>query len=127
MSLVKNIFLNSNENRLRAGWRILIFIVFFILMSRILSNIGLSIVGDLDKTESAYWVFRGFIVIVVSSLVVWVVRKYLDHKTLIYLGLRLDSLAVRDFFFGFVISGLMIGTIFIIFLISGISEIKEIS
>jgi hypothetical protein len=127
MSLVKNIFLNSNENRLRAGWRILIFIVFFILMSRILSNIGLSIVGDLDKTESAYWVFRGFIVIVVSSLVVWVVRKYLDHKTLISLGLRLDSLAVRDFSFGFVISGLMIGTIFIIFLISGISEIKEIS
>jgi len=127
MSLIKNIFLNSNENRLRAGWRILIFIVFFILMSRILSNVCLGIVGDLDKKESAYWVFRGIVVIVASSLVVWVVRKYFDKKTFISLGLRLDSLAIKDFFVGLVISGLMIGTIFIIFLISGLLEIKEIS
>lgn len=127
MNLIKNIFLNSNEKRLRAGWRILIFIVFFILMSRILSNIGLSIVGGLDKTESTYWIFRGVIVIVASSLVVWIVRKYFDKKTFVSLGLRLDSLAVKDFFVGLVISGLMIGTIFIIFLISGLLEIKEIS
>ncbi len=82
MNLIKNIFLNSNEKRLRAGWRILIFIVFFILMSRILSNIGLSIVGGLDKTESTYWIFRGVIVIVASSLVVWIVRKYFDKKNI---------------------------------------------
>jgi membrane protease YdiL (CAAX protease family) len=119
--------LNSNENRLRAGWRILIFIVFFILMSRILSIVALGIVGDLDKTESSYWVFRGIIVIVASSLVIWVVRKYFDKKTFISLGLKLDSLAVKDFFVGLIISGLMIGTIFIIFLISGLLEIKEIS
>jgi len=118
--------LSPNENRLRAGWRILIFIVFFILMSRILSNVGLNITGDLDKTESAYWVFRGIIVIVASSLVVWLVRKYFDKKTFISLGLRLDCLAVKDFFVGLIISGLMIGTIFIIFLFSGLLEIKEI-
>jgi membrane protease YdiL (CAAX protease family) len=81
----------------------------------------------LDKTESAYWVFRGFIVIVTSSLVVWIFRNYLDKKTFISLGLRLDSLAVKDFFVGLVISGLMIGTVFIICLISGLSEIKEMS
>jgi len=80
MNLIKKIFLNSNEQRLRAGWRILIFIVFFILMSRILSKVGLRIVGDLDKTESAYWFFRGVIVVVASSLVVWIVRKYFDKK-----------------------------------------------
>jgi membrane protease YdiL (CAAX protease family) len=127
MSQIKNILLNSDEKRLRAGWRILIFIVFFILMSRILSNVVLSIVGDLDKTESAYWVFRGIIVIVASSLVVWIIRKYFDKKTFISLGLRLDSLALKDFFLGFGISGLMIVPIFIILLISGLLEIKEIS
>lgn len=127
MNTVKNIFFNNNEKRLRAGWRIFIFIVFFILTSRILSKVGLEIVGNLDKTESAYWVFRGIIVIVASSLVVWIIRKYFDKKTFISLGLGLDSFAVKDFFVGIAISGLMIGSIFIILLISGLSEIKEMS
>lgn len=127
MNLITNIFLNSNEHRLRAGWRILIFIIFSILMSRIFSKLALSIVGDLDKTESAYWFSRGIVVIVASTLGVWFVRKYFDKKTFTSLGLRLDSLAVKDFFVGLVISGIMIGTIFIIFLISGLLEIKEIS
>jgi len=127
MNLIKNIFLNSNENRLFAGWRILIFIIFFILTSNIISHIALSLVGDLEKTESAYWVFRGIIVIVAGSLVVWTVRKYIDKKTFISLGLRLDKLAVIDFIVGLIISALMIGLIFIILIISGLLEIKEIS
>jgi membrane protease YdiL (CAAX protease family) len=127
MNLIKNIFFNSTEKRLRAGWRILIFIIFFIFLSRVMSKLTISIVGDLDKTESAYWFFRGIIVVVAGTFVVWIVRKFFDNKTFISLGLRLDSLAVKDFFVGLVISGLMIGTVFVIFLISGLLEITEIS
>ncbi|UCE65703.1 MAG: CPBP family intramembrane metalloprotease [Candidatus Zixiibacteriota bacterium] len=127
MKRLKSIFFNSNENRLRAGWRILIFIVFYILLSRILSKVTLGIFDYPDKTAWSWWVTRGFVVILASSMVVWVIRKYIDKKTFISLGLRLDSLAVKDFFMGLVISGLMIGTIFIIFLISGFLEIGEVS
>jgi len=126
MSPVKGLFFNTSENRLRAGWRIVIFIVFFILMSRILSTIGLTITGDLDKTGPAYWVLRGIVVIVAGTLVVWIIRRYIDKKTFISLGLKLDNPAVKDFFAGFVISGVMIGTIFIIFIVSGLSEIQDI-
>jgi membrane protease YdiL (CAAX protease family) len=127
MNRLKSIFLNSNENRLRAGWRILIFIVFYILASRILSKVSLNIFEHSDKTTWSWWVARGFVVILASSIVVWLVRKYIDKKTFISLGLRLDSLAIKDFFVGLVISGLMIGTIFVVFLISGFLEIREIS
>lgn len=127
MSWLKNGFFNSDEKRLRAGWRILIFIIFFTLISRILSKSILGLVGDLDKTESVYWVFRGIVVVVASSLVVWLVRKLIDKKTFISLGLKLDSLAVKDFFIGLVISGLMIGTIFVVLYLSGLLEIDEIS
>lgn len=127
MDRLKSIFLNSNENRLRAGWRILIFVFLFILTSRILSNVTLKVIGHLDKTAWSWWVVRGFVVIVASSVVVWIVRKYVDKKTFISLGLRLDGLAIKDFFVGLVISGLMIGTIFVIFLISGLLEFNEVS
>jgi len=127
MNRLKNIFLNSNENRLRAGWRILIFIVLYILSSRILSQVTLNIFDHSDKTTWNWWVARGFVVILASSIVVWIVRKYIDKKTFISLGLRLNSLAIKDFFVGLVISGLMIGIIFIVFLILGFLEIREIS
>ena len=127
MSWLKNGFFNSDEKRLRAGWRILIFIIFFTLISRILSKSILGLVGDLDKTESVYWVFRGIVVVVASSLVVWLVRKLIDKKTFISLGLKIDSLAVKDFFIGLVISGLMIGIIFVFLYLSGLLEIDEIS
>lgn len=127
MSWLKNGFFNSDEKRLRAGWRILIFIIFFTLISRILSKSILGLVGDLDKTGSVYWVVRGIVVVVASSLVVWLVRKLIDKKTFISLGLKLDSLAVKDFFIGLVISGLMIGTIFVVLYLSGLLKINEIS
>jgi len=127
MDRLKSLFLNSNENRLRAGWRILIFVFLFILTSRILSNVTLKVIGHLDKTAWSWWVARGFVVIAASSVVVWIVRKYVDKRTFISLGLRLDGLAIKDFFAGIMISGLMIGTILVIFLISGLLEFNEVS
>jgi membrane protease YdiL (CAAX protease family) len=127
MNRLKNAFLNSNENRLRAGWRILIFIAFYILSSRILGKVALNVFGHPDRTTWNWWVTRGFVVILVGTIVVWIVRKYVDKKTFTSLGLRLDGLAIKDFLVGLVISGLMIGTIFVVFLISGFLEISEIS
>ncbi len=127
MNQLKNIFFNPNENRLRAGWRISIFIIFYILVSRFLSKITLNIYGHPEKATWNWWVTRGFVVILACSIVVWLVRKYIDKKTFISLGLRLDNLAIRDFFVGLVISGLMIGTIFVVFLISGYLQVGDIS
>jgi len=127
MNRLKNIFLNSTENRSRAGWRILIFLILYILISRILSKVTLNILDNSDKTTWNWWIARGFVVILASSIVVWIARKYIDKKTFISLGLRLNGLAIKDFFVGLVINGLMIGTIFVVFLISGFLEIREIS
>lgn len=124
--MIKKMFMNQGEGRLRAGWRIFIFIVFYLVLSRILNEVSFKVIGRLDRTTWSWWVVRGFLVIMASTCIVWIIRKYLDRKSFLSLGLRLDATAVKDFFAGLGISGLMIGTLFVVFLVSGLLEIKEI-
>lgn len=124
--MIKKMFLNQKENRLRTGWRIFIFIFFYVVLTRILNEVSFKVIGRLDRTTWSWWVVRGFLVIIASVCFVWIIRKYIDKKSFISLGLRLDGSAVKDFFVGLGISGLMIGTLFVFFLISGLLEIKEI-
>jgi len=124
--MIKKMFLNQEESRLRAGWRIIIFIFFYLALSRILNEVSFKVIGRLDRTTWSWWVVRGFLVIIVSTCVAWIIRKYIDKKSFISLGLRLDSTAVKDFFVGLGISALMIGMLFVVFLVFGFLEIKEI-
>lgn len=124
--MIKKMFLNQEESRLRAGWRIFIFILFYLVLSRILREVSFKVIGRFDRMTWSWWVVRGFLVIIASTCIVWIIRKYIDKKSFISLGLRLDSTAVKDFFVGLGISGLMIGTLFVVFLVSGLLEIKEI-
>jgi membrane protease YdiL (CAAX protease family) len=124
--MIKKMFLNQEESRLRAGWRIIIFIFFYLALSRILNEVSFKVIGRLDRTTWSWWVVRGFLVIITSTFVVWIVRKHFDRKSFISLGLRLDSTAVKDFFVGLGISALMIGMLFVVFLVFGFLEIKEI-
>lgn len=126
LTFLKNIFINSKESRLRAGWRILIFFAVYIFLSKILTNISFKITGRLDRTTWEWWAARGIIVIVVSSLVVYLVRKFIDKKSFVSLGVKLDKLAVKDFLAGLTISALMIGLLFGILIFAGFIDITEI-
>ena len=123
---MKNYFINPEEKRLRAGWRIGIFFVVYILFSRVLTKLAFSLTGKLDRTTWDWWVARGFLVIIASTIVVWLVRKFIDKKSFVSLGLKFNSLAVKDFFVGLGISALMIGALYIVFLSIGLIEIKSI-
>jgi len=123
---VKRMFFKQEENRLRSGWRILVFILFYLVLSRILNEVSFEVIGRLDRTTWSWWAVRGILVIIASTCVVWIVRKYIDKRSFISLGLRWNGAAVKDLFAGLGISGLMIGTLFVVFLVSGLLEIKEI-
>ena len=123
---MKNYFINPEENRLSAGWRISIFFVVYIVFSRVLTKVAFNIIGRFDRTTWNWWVVRGFLVIIAGTIVVWLVRKFIDKKSFVSLGLRFNSLAVKDFFIGLGISGVMIGTLYGIFFISGFLVITKI-
>lgn len=105
---MKQWLINPDEQRLRAGWRIL----FFVLLLFAFAFGGLSgtraILGSLPKTSPLIFV----ILSVAATLAAFLARRFLDKRSLLSLGLSSPRRACKDLLFGFVLSGLMVGMIF---------------
>ncbi len=104
-----NIFFNHYQNRLRAGWRILIcFLLFFsatavtglILQHFISTRIIRSLMGFLVLT-----------VIALGSL--WLGGRYLDHRRFKDYGFNFSPRWWLDFIFGFILGAVLFGIIFL--------------
>ena len=124
--MIKKIFLNPDENRLRAGWRLFLFIPAVPIIIRILDLALRPIFGGLLENNTFSWFFRGILVTIGVTLVVWVFRKFIDKKSFISLGLQFNRLAIWDMLVGFVLSGFMVGLFFAVLLSFGMLKIEEI-
>ncbi len=115
-SILKVIFISPDEPRLRAGWRLLLQsilllgIVFFIgLPISLLSFIpGLSLSGEL------FLILNQVIELVAITLSVFLARRFLDRRSIVSLGLKMDRWLIPDILSGIAITFLMMGFIFII-------------
>ena len=119
--------MNPVENRLRAGWRVLLFLIAVPIVSRIIIVAIKPLLGSTLENETISWLFRGVVVVIAATLVVWLFRKYLDRKSLTSLGLRFNRRAFLDIVVGFALSGLMVAIVFVILLHFKFLEIQEIS
>jgi len=125
--MIKKIFLNLDENRLRAGWRLLLVLIALPVVSRILNPLVKPVFGGTLEDDMIRWIFRGVLVVIAATLVVWISRRYLDKKTFTSLGVRLSRLVVWDMLVGFLLSGLMVGIVFVVLRYLEIIVIQEIS
>nr|QNO53989.1 hypothetical protein OHMBFCMF_00008 [Methanosarcinales archaeon ANME-1 ERB6] len=121
----KSYFINPDENRLRAGWRIFLFLVAMFLIAIIVNGV-VKLAGGPPADETFSWVLRGIIVIINATLVVWILRRYIDKKSFVSLGLKFDSLGILDVLVGIILSGLMVGIVFVVLLSFGLLEIEEV-
>lgn len=124
--MLKKIFINPNENRLRAGWRLLLILIALPVVSRSLSLVIRPVFGSSLENAMIRWAFRGILVVITATLVVWIFRRFIDKKSFTSLGLKLNGLAVSDLFVGFILSGCMVGIVFVILSVSGFLEIEAI-
>lgn len=120
---MKNIFINSTEKRLRAGWRILAFIVIFIPL-----NIGISlgfreIFGSLKGGGTLWFTLLG----ISSTLAVYISRKFIDKERFLSLGLKLDKIALLDIISGVINSALVMAAIYFTMLFLGLIEFNGFS
>jgi membrane protease YdiL (CAAX protease family) len=106
-SFLARVFISPDEPRLRAGWRVLaqlillVVIVFFIgFLAQLLIQYGLN----------EY--LGSFIVVLAITTSVFMGRRFLDRRTFVSLGLKLNSWTLMDLLVGFAVGGLMIGLIF---------------
>lgn len=103
-----NIFINDSEQRLRAGWRLLIqFILMFLL-------VGFGVMGVqqlLADPLMVYTTIPQFLGIILS---VWLAAKLLDKRSFSDYGIYLNQQWAKDFFTGCLIAAFAIGLIFFI-------------
>lgn len=121
---MKKYFININEKRLRTGWRIVIFFIIFMGISILGQTIFKAAYGGIPKTSEF---LRNSIIIVIAamaaSIAVPLTRKFIDKKTFISLGYRINGQAVKDLLFGFLLSGFMAACVFLIMQATGLIEV----
>ena len=109
---MKKIFVDSETGRLRAGWRILLFVVIFLGITAIGMVVARAILGGLPKLSLQQFT----VMAITATLAVFLARKYLDKKSFVSLGLKFDMFAVLDIVAGIVNSALVMATMFFMFL-----------
>ena len=122
--MLKNIFVNPNEHRLRTGWRILIFILIFVSIAKLL-NILIRLLGGPPENSSLSELLKGAFLIFVSSVTVLISRTFLDKKSYKSLGLEFKKNGILDLLIGFIVGGLMVSMIFLSMNILGYAEIES--
>jgi membrane protease YdiL (CAAX protease family) len=105
---MKDWFINAGEHRLRAGWRILLFVLLFLGLSFAGLSGTRAVLGSLPKTSPLIFVLLS----VAATLAAYLARRILDKRSLLSLGLTAPDRAWKDLLFGFVLSGVMVGAIF---------------
>jgi len=120
---MKNIFINPNSRTLRAGWRILMFVVFFVPL-----NLGLTfgvreILGSLKGGGTLWFTLLG----ISATIAAYITRKYIDKESFISLGLKLDKMAILDVFSGVINSAIIMASIYFTMLLTGLIEFTGFS
>lgn len=126
------VFVQPEEPRPRAGWRLLLhtiglMVVFLGLMfaitlvvisARLVVTVGprdpAQIAQDAEALARTPLVMGGgaLLTTLVITIVTWVARKFLDRRTFVSLGLKLNLQAIPDLFFGIALGGLLMALIY---------------
>lgn len=120
---MKKYFVNTESGLLRAGWRILVFVVLFMAITMAGMFTVRTILGSLPKLSSLQF----SILATTATLAVFIARKYLDKKSFVSLGLKPDRFAIWDVVSGVVNSALVMTTVYFMMLWSNLIEFNGFS
>ena len=124
---INKIFVNENEHRLRSGWRIAIFMFVFMGFSSMILITMRKAMGVSPEPGILRDFFAISIAAFSASIIIPLARRYLDKKSLLSLGLITNSKAIKDVLFGFFLSGVMAGSVFLIMVFTGLIEVTGIN
>ena len=109
------VFLSPEEIRLRSGWRLLGQALIMALSVAILGSLGNYLLGLLtDISFAGLLLFSALITSLAITFAVFVARRLLDRRTFTSLGLLANRQAIIDLLFGFALTGLMMGLIYLV-------------
>jgi len=113
-SLFQTIFLSSEELRLRAGWRLLLHAILYLVVLITLS-LGALLFYRVELGAIITSISPAIMIELVSILsATYLARRFLDYRSFSSLGFQIDRSIVSDLFIGFLIPGLMMALIFLV-------------
>lgn len=115
MNYIKDIFWNSQQKRVRAGYRLITGIFLYSVFSGILSSTLTSISGHKLSSEAPVWFFIIYACAQIFSAFgsIWIVGHFLDRRPFTDFGLNIDKSWWIDFGFGFVLGAVLMAAIFV--------------
>lgn len=125
-SIFQQIFISPDEPRLRAGWRLFgqgLLLVFSVAIFGALGSALLRFLTDISF--ASFLLISTLVISLAVTISIFIARRYLDRRTFTSLGLRANKQAVLDVVFGFALTGLMIGLIFLAEWVFGWLEVES--
>lgn len=123
MALIKQWFMNPERGRLRAGWRILAFVLILIPLA-IGGQLGVrALLGGLPRGSTLGLA----IIATAATLSVFLARRFLDGKSFVSLGLARAGAAWKDLLFGFALSAAMAGLVLWLMVVFGAVSNVEVN
>jgi uncharacterized protein len=119
MDIIKPLFWSKHEQRVRAGWRVLLYTMFWIFAPAVLNElVGRWLITFLLRFIPAASGLAPHVVAVVLKLTVvlvstWFAAQVLDRRSVANLGLALNRTWWLDFGFGLVLGALLMTLIFL--------------
>jgi len=124
--MIKNIFWNQNEQRVRAGWRYLLHLILAVILLNgfgfLLRPVFIGIYGHIPTSvaEDPYgisifvFVEEIFVGIALMSFSVWLCGRFLDKRRFQDFGLHFSSRWWKDLAFGLFLGGFLMTIIFLV-------------
>ncbi len=127
MKFLKNIFWNSSQSRTRTGYRLLVAIFLYSIISASLIGLLKNLSEQTLSSDAPLWFFLAYAAIQILSgfLSIWLVGRFLDRRAFIDFGFHLNKNWWLDFGFGFVLGAISMSAIFLVELSAGWLSIQE--
>jgi uncharacterized protein len=110
-NFIANIFISSDEPRLRAGWRLAIQTLLMIIVAIIL-QLAFEFIFPPSKNGNANLFISQIIELVIFASSIYIARRFLDKRTFVSLGLQINKQAAADILAGIAITFVIMGLIY---------------
>lgn len=114
MKIIKNIFWNADQNRLRAGWRFLIYLILFFMLT-----IGKDVLVSSFNAAPLPKALAYVMYLAGSLVLTWWMARFVDRRSFIDLGFHFDRNWWLDFGFGLALGAFLMTGIFISMKLAG--------
>lgn len=125
---LQKIFISPHESRLRAGWRLAGQSLLLIFALSLFSSLGNGVLSTRnDISYAGLLLFSTMISSLAVTASIFIARRLLDQRSFVSLGLEIKSQSVKDILFGVLLSGLMVGVIYLLFWAFGWLEVESLA